>query len=78
MTVNVFPATVRVPERDDVEVFAVAEKETEPVPEPFDPAVTVSQVTLLAAVQAQPVSAVTETVPVDAADPSDADVEPRL
>jgi hypothetical protein len=47
VTVNVFPATVRVPERDAVEVFAVAEKETEPWPEPLAPAVTVSQVALL-------------------------------
>jgi hypothetical protein len=38
----------------------------------------VTQVTLLWAVQVQPAPAATETVPVDAADPSDADVDPRL
>lgn len=75
---KVLPATVSVPERDDVAVFACAENETDPAPDPFAPAVTDSQLVLLFAVQAQPELALTETEPVDALDAMDADAEPRL
>lgn len=75
---KVFPATVSVPERDDVDVFACAENETEPAPDPLAPAVTVSQVVLLFAVQVHPAPAVTLTDPLDAADPIDAEADPRV
>lgn len=64
VTVNVFPAIVSVPVRDDVEVLAAALNETDPLPESDAPAVTVSQSSLLTAVHAQPDGAVTATVPV--------------
>ena len=72
------PATVSVPVRADVDVFAAAENDTEPEPDPFEPAVIVNHVALLCAVHVQPLAAVTETCPVDATDPSDAEVDPRL
>jgi hypothetical protein len=67
-----------VPVRADVDVFAVAENDTEPEPDPFEPAVIVNHVALLFAVHVQPPAAVTETCPVDATDPSDAEADPRL
>jgi len=44
------PATVSAPVRADVDVFAVAENDTEPEPDPFAPAVIVNHVELLCAV----------------------------
>jgi hypothetical protein len=64
VTVNVLPAIVTVPVRGDTDVFAAELKLTEPLPAPDAPAVTVSQLSLLTAVQAQPAGAVTVTVPV--------------
>ena len=63
VTVNVLPAIVSVPVRDDVDVFAAALKLTEPLPEPDAPAVIVNHAALLTAVHAQPDGAVTATVP---------------
>ena len=63
MTVNVLPAIVSVPVRDDVEVLAAALKLTDPSPEPDAPAVIVNHAALLTAVHAQPDGAVTATVP---------------
>jgi hypothetical protein len=68
VTVKVFSATVRVPARAIVAVFAATLKDTEPLPDPVAPAVTVIQLALLAAVQPHPLPAVTEIVP----DPPDA------
>ena len=62
VTVNVCPPTVIVPMRCVAPVFAATVKPTEPFPLPDAPLVTVIQETLLAAVQAQPVPAVTESV----------------
>jgi hypothetical protein len=64
VTVNVLPAIVTVPVRGDTDVFAAELKLTEPLPAPDAPAVTVSQLSLLTAVHAQPAGAVTATVPV--------------
>ena len=47
VTVNVFPATVRVAVREEVDVFACAENETEPEPDPLEPAVMLNHVALL-------------------------------
>ena len=74
VTVKVIPATVSVPVRADVVVFAAAEKLTVPFPLPGVPAVTVSHDAPLVAVHAQPVATLTLTDPVDAAAPSAADV----
>jgi hypothetical protein len=74
VTVNVWPATVSVPVRAVVAVLAAALKETVPLPEPLAPLVTASQEALLTAVHAQPVPAVTFTVPVPPAAGTDADV----
>jgi hypothetical protein len=63
VTVNVWPATVSVADRVEVEVFAAAVKLTVPLPEPLDPAVTVTHPALLAAVHEQPAAAVTATLP---------------
>jgi hypothetical protein len=61
--------TVRVPVRAELPVLAATEYPTVPLPLPLDPLVIVSQdVLLLTAVQAQPVPAVTATVPVAADD----------
>ena len=57
------PATVRVPTRCDVVLLGATVKLTEPVPEPVAPAVMVIQVTLLTAVQEQPVVVVTVVDP---------------
>ena len=50
---------VKVPVRGDVAVFAAMENATVPLPLPLAPAVIVSQVALLVAVQVQPVAVVT-------------------
>ena len=62
-TVKVSPATVSVPERAGPE-WEAALNETVPEPVPWDPAVIVIQLALLAAVQLQPAPAVTPTLPV--------------
>ncbi len=59
ITVTVWPATVSVPVRDEVPVFAAMEKATVPLPLPLTPDVMLSQVALLVAVQLQPVVVVT-------------------
>jgi hypothetical protein len=64
VTVNVCPATVSVPVRLLVFVFAATEYPTVPLPLPLLPEVIVIQAALLAAVQVQPVGAVTVTLPV--------------
>ena len=74
VTVKVIPATLSVPVRADVAVFAAAEKLTVPFPLPDVPAVTVSHDAPLVAVQAQPVAALTLTDPVDAVALSAAEV----
>ena len=65
---NVFPAIVSVPVRDEVEVFAAAPKVTEPLPEPDAPALIVNHAALLTAVHAQPAGAVTATLPLPPVD----------
>jgi hypothetical protein len=65
VTVKVRPAIVMVPVRAAVAALAAAAYPTEPGPVPDPPEVTVSQLAFEAAVQAQPVPAVTETLPVD-------------
>jgi hypothetical protein len=77
VTVNVMPATLSVPVRDAVAVFAVAEKFTVPLPLPDAPAVIVSQEAPLVAVHAHPVAAFTPTEPDEAAAPSAADAADR-
>lgn len=54
VTVTVFPATVNDPERLAVAVLAATENETDPLPEPETPAVTLSQAVLVEAVQLHP------------------------
>jgi len=61
--VNVWPATLRVPERA-APVLAATLKVTGPFPLPLEPEVTVTHAALLPAVQAQPLPADTEMVPV--------------
>jgi hypothetical protein len=63
VTVKVCPAMVIVPVRCGP-VFAATEKFVVPLPAPLAPAVIVIQVSLLAAVQAQPVAVATLTDPV--------------
>ena len=63
---NVCPAIVSVPVRLLEPVFAATEYSTVPLPLPLLPDVIVIQLTLLAAVQVQPVPAVTATLPVAA------------
>jgi len=60
--VTVWPATVSVPVREVVPVFAATLYVTVPLPVPLAPAVTVIQDALLVAVHAQPAVAVTVTV----------------
>ena len=67
VTVTVCPATVSVPTRCAVDVFAVALKVTVPFPLPLAPPLTLSQPALLVAVQAHPGPAVTPVVEVPAA-----------
>ena len=55
-------------------LFAPTLYETEPLPLPEEPLVTVTKETLLPAVQAQPAGAVTVTLPVPPEVPYDADV----
>jgi hypothetical protein len=64
LTVNVRPATVKVPLRDCAPGLADPEKPTVPLPLPLAPLVTVSQPALLVAVHPQPASAVTAVDPV--------------
>ena len=71
VTVTLWPAMVSVAVRAVAVVLATALNATVPLPVPLAPEVTVSQLALLAAVQAQPVGAVTDTEPVAAADVSD-------
>jgi len=70
--ITVWPAIVRTPERGTVAVFCATAYCTEPLPVPLAGAVTVIQGEELAAVQAQPAAAVTATLPVEAAAPTDA------
>ena len=63
VTVNVAPAMVRVPVRIDATVFAATSKVTEPFPDPGVPLMTAIHAALLAAVQLQPVAAVTVLLP---------------
>jgi hypothetical protein len=64
VTVTVWPATVSVPVRELVDVFAATLKLTVPLPLPLAPAVTVIHAALLVAVHAQPVVVVTLVLPV--------------
>jgi hypothetical protein len=59
VTVNVLPAIVMVPVRDDVDVLAATLKATVPLPVPLAPLVIASQAALLVAVQPQVLPAVT-------------------
>ena len=68
VTVTVWPATVSVPVRWDVEVFAVALNVTVPLPLPLAPPLMVSHAALLVAVHVQPVAAVTLVAEDPAAD----------
>ena len=62
--VKVFPAIVIIPVRAEVVAFAATENPTAPVPELLAPLVTVIQLALLTADQAQAASdAVTVTLP---------------
>jgi hypothetical protein len=61
VTVTVFPATVNVPVRGLVEGLAVTATVTVPLAVPLLPLPMVNQLALLAAVQEQPVAAVTPT-----------------
>ena len=63
VTVKVAPAIVRVPVRIDAAGFAATSNVTEPLPDPVAPPVSVIHAALLAAVQAQPVAAVTLLLP---------------
>ena len=78
VTVNVVPAMVSVPVREVPAVFAATEYVVDPVPLPVDPAVIVSHAALLVDVHAQPVAAVTATVPVELVAPTLAEVEPMV
>jgi len=64
VTVNVWPAIVSVPVRDNAEVLAPTLYVTVPLPAPLAPAVTDSHPVFVVAVQLQPALAVTVTVPV--------------
>ena len=67
VTVYVLPATVSVPVREVLAVLAVPEYATEPLLAPEAPAVMEIHDALLTAVQVQPLPAVTDTAPVNAA-----------
>ena len=73
-TVKLCPAIVNVADRAVVPVFAATLNATEPLPVPLAPLVIVTHVTGLVAVQAQPVAAVTLTVPVPPLATTDAEV----
>ena len=62
VTETVWPATVSVPTRCEVEGFAVALKVTVPLPDPLAPLLMVSQAALLAAVHVHPLAVVTAVV----------------
>ena len=68
VTVTVCPATVSVPVRWAVDVFAVALKVTVPLPLPLAPPLMVSQAALLVAAHVQPLAAVTAVVDEPAAE----------
>ena len=70
VTVNVRPAIVIVPVRDEVVPFAVVLKPTLAEPLPVAPLLTVSQPVLLIAVQLHPVGAVTLVEPLLAVAPT--------
>ena len=72
VTVTVAPATVKVPVRDDVEVFAAATKVLLPEPLPVAPLPIESQAALLVADQVQPVVVVTAAVSEPPAAPTEA------
>ena len=74
VTVTVWPATVSVPVRCEVEVLAVALKVTVPLPDPLAPPLMVSHAALLVAVHVHPVAAVTLVVDDPAAEVSAAEV----
>ncbi len=63
MTVMVYPAMVRTPEREEVLVFAAAKKLTVPGPLPEAPEIIGSQLALLDAVHGQPAPVDTAIVP---------------
>jgi hypothetical protein len=67
VTVNPRPAIVSVPVRTAAIVLGATVKLADPSPEPVAPAVTVIHVTLLSAVQEQPVAAVTVADPLSPA-----------
>lgn len=77
VTVNVTPAMVSVPVRDEVEVLAATLNVTPPLPDVFGPppAVTVIHEALLVADQEQPVGIVTETTRVPPAEASESLVD---
>ena len=66
VTVKSEPAIVSVPVRLDATVFTPTLNETEPLPDPVAPLVTVIHDALLVAAHVQPAPAVTFTVPADA------------
>ena len=68
VTVNVWPAMLRAPERP-APVLAATLNATEPPPLPLAPEVTVTHAALLPAVQAQPLPADTAIVPIPPAAP---------
>src|ERR1051326_8357616 len=71
VTVKVFPAMVIVPVRRSP-LLAATEKLTVPLPDPLPPLLIVIQLgLLLVAVQAQPVPAVTFTLPLPPLEPND-------
>ena len=79
LMVTVCPATVRVPVRAAVLAFAVAEKLTEPLPNPVAPFVIPSHPLLLEAVQSQAgAAAVTVTMPAAWDEPSTVSPEVTL
>jgi hypothetical protein len=69
--VKVFPATVRVPVREDLVELDDTEYRTVPLPVPLAPAVMVIQETLLTAVQEQPPPAATVIDPFPPLEPMD-------
>ena len=71
---NVCPATVTVPVREEVDVFSAIERLTVPFPVPLAPPVTVIQPALDVAVQEQFEALRTFTAAVPPEFPSDADV----
>jgi hypothetical protein len=74
VTLNVCPAIVTVPVRDDVTAFAKTLIATVPFPLPVEPDVTLIQAALVRAVQLHPVAAVTVTLSGPPLDPIVAEV----